>query len=433
MAKGYKVRLGDGSEIGPMDLDTLRGWYVQGLITKQSPVMPPGSSRWTTLGETNEMRGFDRGVAAPGSPRGSAGPRPSAGPRTAPRPASQQPRPPVGPRRRVPVSIPARGTSLGLLAVLALAVLGVVAYSMLAPSAEELAVREWAAGERRAVDDATGVTIDAPAPWVVLKDGQTLVSVPVEARLVLANPKQAAFAYVVAERGGPPTPDAFLDQLLDARRKAVPGFVETGRTDRAVGKSSLRQAAGTWQRGGQRFQDLTLAGVENATAFALVGWEPDRGVPAQEVLRLAEGLSLVPPRATGLDEAMQAAAREAPQLTPAAAQLVMSQSAAHVLEPDETFRRSFQYMSAGLKGLSVAEQQEMGELTRAVYGFVPPRERGRLATYVARARAREPMSAQDTRQCREAMKAAVLKLPAPRRARLQALYEQAIRRGVAAP
>jgi len=428
MAKGYKVRLGDGSEIGPMDLDTLRGWYVQGLISKASPVMAPGSSRWITLGETSEIRGFDRGVAAPSSPRPSASSRP------APRPANPQPRPPVGPRRRVPVPKPLQSASFGgVLGVLALAAAGVVAYFLLAPSPEEMAVRQWAAGERRAVDDATGVTIEAPSPWVVLKDGQTLVSAPMEAKMVLAHPKKGAFAYVVAERGGAASADAFLDQLLESRRKVLPGFTETGRTDRTVGKASLRQAAATWERGGQRFQDVTLAGIEAGTAFALVGWEPDRGGPAQEVLRLAEGLSLVPPKATGLDEAVLAAAREAPQLTPTAAQLVMSQSAAHVLEPDETFRRSFQYTSAGLKALSAAEQQEMGELTRAVYALVPPRDRGRLAAYVARARAREPTSAQDTRQSREAMKAAVLKLPAPKRAQLQALYEKAIRKGVTAP
>ena len=35
---GYKVRLGDGSEIGPMDLSALKTWKLQGLIDGDSPV-----------------------------------------------------------------------------------------------------------------------------------------------------------------------------------------------------------------------------------------------------------------------------------------------------------------------------------------------------------------------------------------------------------
>ena len=43
---GFKVRLGDGSEIGPMDLAALRTWISQGLIDADSPVMRPGSRKW---------------------------------------------------------------------------------------------------------------------------------------------------------------------------------------------------------------------------------------------------------------------------------------------------------------------------------------------------------------------------------------------------
>ena len=33
---GYKVRLGDGSEIGPMDLEALKTWQLQGLVDGDS-------------------------------------------------------------------------------------------------------------------------------------------------------------------------------------------------------------------------------------------------------------------------------------------------------------------------------------------------------------------------------------------------------------
>src|SRR5258708_24577229 len=56
MARGYKVRLGDGSEIGPLDVSAVREWYQQGLITRKSAVLTPGSKRWTTLAEVAELK-----------------------------------------------------------------------------------------------------------------------------------------------------------------------------------------------------------------------------------------------------------------------------------------------------------------------------------------------------------------------------------------
>src|SRR5262245_28527969 len=53
--KGYKVRLGDGSEIGPMDLDSVRNWYDQGLLESTSPVLEPGTKRWTTLAQVIDL------------------------------------------------------------------------------------------------------------------------------------------------------------------------------------------------------------------------------------------------------------------------------------------------------------------------------------------------------------------------------------------
>jgi hypothetical protein len=426
MAQGYKVRLGDGSEIGPMDLATLRGWFVQGLISKDSAVMLPGSSRWTTLGQTSEFRGFGGTSSSGGSSASSRSASQSSRPTSRPSATSRST---SGPRSRTVVAAARDVPWAAIAGGLALAVAGGAAYYFLVPSAAERAVREWSAPEKAFTDDATGVTISPPAPWVLLKAGQPLVSAPPEAKAVLANPKRGAFAYIVAERGGP-SPDGLIDQLLLARRLTLPALTESGRSDRAWGKTTLRQALAAWESGGARFQDVTLAGSQSGTAFALVGWEPDHGGPPQEVLRLAEGLSVGQPKVNGLDEALEAATREAPQLTAAAARFVMSQSAAHVLEPDETFRRSLQYVNGGTKLLPPKDRQEMTELTRSLYDSVAPRDRQRMAAYLDRVRAKQQTSAQDNRQYRELMKTAVLKLLPAKRERLQALYEAAILKGV---
>jgi hypothetical protein len=83
---GYKVRLDDGSEIGPLDAEMVRSWYQQGLIGPDSPVLRAGSKRWTKLalafnlqemGTTSETRrrataqasARARSETAPGGPQ----------------------------------------------------------------------------------------------------------------------------------------------------------------------------------------------------------------------------------------------------------------------------------------------------------------------------------------------------------------------------
>ena len=55
--RGYKVRLGDGSEIGPMDLEALKTWQLQGLVDGDSPVMRSGSRSWVPLAHPPGVQG----------------------------------------------------------------------------------------------------------------------------------------------------------------------------------------------------------------------------------------------------------------------------------------------------------------------------------------------------------------------------------------
>jgi hypothetical protein len=54
---GYRIRLGDGSEIGPMDLAAMRTWIAQGAVDEDSLVMRPGTRKWVPLGTIPEFRG----------------------------------------------------------------------------------------------------------------------------------------------------------------------------------------------------------------------------------------------------------------------------------------------------------------------------------------------------------------------------------------
>jgi hypothetical protein len=52
----YRVKLDDGSEIGPLDLETLRTWYREGLIGPTTPAQRMGASRWSTLDRVVDLK-----------------------------------------------------------------------------------------------------------------------------------------------------------------------------------------------------------------------------------------------------------------------------------------------------------------------------------------------------------------------------------------
>ncbi len=69
----YKVRLDDGSEI-VLELQAVKDWYTQGLLTRDSPVLKPGTSQWLPLVRALQL-------VPPAAPAESAPSRPVAGPR----------------------------------------------------------------------------------------------------------------------------------------------------------------------------------------------------------------------------------------------------------------------------------------------------------------------------------------------------------------
>lgn len=130
-------------------------------------------------------------------------------------------------------------------------------------------------------------------------------------------------------------------------------------------------------------------------------------------------------------KAIDAAQSETPQFSRATVEFLMSQSMAQILEPHETFRRGQSLVSRGIGSLSPAESRELGALMQAVYGTLPARERGRLGAYLDKLKSGILTKPEEDREMSLAMKSGVLKLSKQRRARLQALFEKAIRAAAA--
>jgi GYF domain 2 len=523
---GWHVRLGDGSEIGPMDLAALRSWLAQGLVDADSPVKRPGSRKWTPLGTVRELEGVVPARPKPASRTARSRKATPEAKLTDPdettsldvqhvrlvgvlllaaaallgllawRPERAAPAFDGAPWLQVSLATFAMGLALlpgwdfarrgvrivllvvafalfplagiliaqgergaglaalasvwvfvsGLAALLArtmsraavaialvpvlAAGYGVWRFGRVSESGVSAQVREWVSGERRHTDAALGLTLEIPEGWVALKPGNPLVAAPAEARLTLAQRRHGGLGYLVTEPAprGVATADQYLDRHVTRRRAERPELGHGLRANALVGSLAGRRHDSTWLGEGVVQREVAVAGLDGWMGFVLVAWMPEAEASRPDGLEaLARGLSARGLLAVRLREAVDAVVSGVPHLSAAAAEQLMAQSEARVLEPDQAFRRSLAALARLLPTLSRAETRELTGLTTATYAGVPWADRARLAAYVDRVRKTQTTRAEEDREMAALVKAAELRLTPARRLRLQAYYEKAIR------
>jgi hypothetical protein len=522
---GYKVRISDGSEIGPMDMAALKTWYAQGLIDGDSPVMKAGTRKWVTLRTLPEFQGASsrksggrrRKKAEEAEPQeedfGSRGPTALDGLRIRAtsvllialaaglgflswRPDVVLPAFDGAPWRRLALGTLAlalallpgwgltrrlvrillllaafalfpitgiliaqceRGVALlalasvwlllsGLVALLApeVGTLGLVlslvpvaagAFGAVrfgrAPESEAVQqVRTWASPDNHFSDDSVGLTLNPPDGWVVLKPGNPLVAAPDDSRATFAQPRLGGFGYVVAESAprGVATADQYLTALLARRRKNIPTLQEKERENAIVGSLAGRRLVATWKNGDVVERDVTVAAQDGWMSFALVAWMPETVASRPGGLdALAEALSARGLLAARLRDAVTAVVKDVPHLSPPVAELLMSQSEARVLEPDQAFRRSVAALAHVLPSLSPSETRELSALTTATYAGLPWAQRRQLADYIERVRRGDTTDPTEDKEMAALMKSAEMHLTGDQRLRLQAYYERAVK------
>jgi hypothetical protein len=526
MANGYKIRLADGSEIGPMDREAVRAWYTQGLATRETLVLTPGSKRWTTLAEAVELKD----LRAPSQRIEPPATRPS---RSAPPErlvySEEEPQTwrtrlvaalfalfalgsvllALYPERWTPsldgtpwllialgcvimaallhrgAELPRKIASvavfllslggfvlLGLLvaqglrgrplyvvvsaivlfggffallaggihawpriALSALALTaglaGIVAFGVVPGNPLSDDILAWAAPERRYADEGLGVALELPPGWVALRQEQTIVSLPEEARVAFGNSRREGLGFLVIESApkGVISLDHYLEHVLRERRKAHSTFEETARGEVSFSAVVGRKVSSTWEEDGRRFVEVATVARDGWTYVALAAWMPSGTAVAagRELEAVPARLSLSGVLAERLQDAVKTATREVPYLTATAAEMVMGQSAALALDPEVTFRRAYRFASAGTRSLDRSEFAELGQLNAAVYSSLSRGDRERLAAYFDRVRADVPGSPQEDRDMLRVMTNGVRKLSPPQLSRLQQIYEKAIR------
>ncbi len=536
MASGLKVRLDDGSEVGPLEMVMVRSWYEQGLINSESAVQRSGSKTWMKLSQAIDLRAWGNLTAAPKKAvrkhsQAAPGTRAKAEDRdvsSGRAPLSEHwgtslaglfllacagaagflylhPQDAVSPLDRAPwwpVALGFLACALALLpgwelsrklvrvaalvvAVLAfpllgilfaqgvrgsalLAVAGTVAfffalfaflsepaphwaraalgllavlgggfvsgYFGYAPETDaQKQIREAVTTERRFSDPSLGVNLELPEGWAVLKKDAGVVATPADARVAFAHPRQQAFGYLTTASSpeGVTSLDGWLDRVMAERRKTQAGLKEQDRAEVAVGTLTGRRASAIWSAAGSAYRETATAWRDGWVYYALVAWAPE-AVGASDLDALTTGVATSGTLAANLQKAVQKVTLEVPALTAAAAELLMARSEAKVLEPDQAFRRSFEAVANALPGWKGGEAQEMAHLIASCYATLAPRDRIRLAAYVEKVQKHQLTTPTEDRDMGQLMKAAVLRLPEPKRARLQVLYQKAVEAAVGA-
>src|SRR5262245_9215574 len=499
MAAGYKVRLGDGSEIGPLDTDMVRSWYQGGLIDADSPVQRAGTNRWTTLGEAVDLKGWGGGSGKKSGGKKAIRSKDASGGRSARadsddaggvtinralnetwgtrlagvlffvlalgvgflawKPESTLPAFDGAPWLEIALGLLAlalatipgweigrkltrviallgaiallpltgillaqglRGSSLSpgvvvqalqgphflflgcawvvalslfafladpaprwLKAGLCLLLVGGAGYGLVrfgfAPETDEQRqVREWSTPDRSFTDASLGVSFEVPRGWVMLKKDSPVYTPPPEAKVALANPRLSGFGYFVAESApaGIASLNQYLDRSFETRRKTNPSLREVSRAEASVGTLKGQRAVGAWEAAGARYRDVTTVWKDGWVYYALVSFVPEGpAVSDGDLDALADGVATTGTLAGRLQKAIQSVTLEIPHLSPAAAETLMGQSEARVLEPDQAFRRAFDALSRALPSWSAAESKELAQILNGVYASLSYKDR----------------------------------------------------------
>jgi hypothetical protein len=536
MATGLKVRLDDGSEVGPLELQMVRSWYEQGLINPESAVQRAGSKQWQKLAQAVDLRAWGNLAVSPkkavrskskaaqssrgrqevveeysgsgGFSFGEHWTTSLAGivllvaaavaaylnfhAEDAVSPLDRAPWWPIAlgllasalallpgwefsrklvrfasvlaaiavfPLLGILVAQGVRGAALltvgGVLLLLmalfafladpsphwlsgALRLLAVVAgagavgYFGYSPeTTAQREVRDAVTTERRFSDSSIGVRLELPPGFYILKKDAGVFEAPGDARALFAHPRQQVFGYFTAVTSpeGVTTLDNWLDRIISEQKKSHAGLTEEPRTEVAIGNLAGRRASALWTSSGVPYREMATVWRDGWIYYALVAWAPE-SAGAGDLEALATGVGTSGTLAASLQQAIQKVTLEVPALTPTAAEMLMQKSEAKVLEPDQAFRRSFEAVANALPTWKSGEAQEMGRLIAACYSVLSNRDRVRLAAYVEKVQKHQLTTPDEDRDMGQLMKAAVLRLPAPKRARLQALYQKAVEAAV---
>jgi hypothetical protein len=361
----FKVRLNDGSEMGPLDIQMLRSWYQQGLVNRESKVRPSGSKQWVPLFKAVNIE--DWGAAGGTGGRG-------------PREESEEDD--LAPDSQVWRTF----TASALFFLIAAG----AAYFAWFPSRWLPALRDAPWREIALVQLLFAV--------MLVRGGETMRKV-VRVLVFLLTFSLFAVAAPVLLQGIQWRTIAIL---------VAAWVMGSGLFFFLAGRPLARTSVA-----------LCLFWiVAGAAGVGTLGFVPPSASAAQAASAGAVSAATVPWSASA-----SAVSRELPLLSPRAAEMVVSYG---INAPEAAFKQSYLLAANGVGRLSPQEARELGEITTALYAPIPAPSRHRLDGYMERIRLLQVTQPQEDREMTAIVRDAALQLPEPQRVRYQALYEKAL-------
>jgi hypothetical protein len=417
----YTVKLPDGNEYGPVDIDTLKLWRQEGRIGPDTWVWPDTSSDWVTLSdvlvpEVNppalQLKPLDREEI---KQRRDAS-RSVSGPLVAPAPSPDR-------RRFILIASAALAVAAVAIAVLALLLPG------WQKKRAQTRMQEFALSDRQIAEPDLGLVLQLPVGWVALK-AENPMFVGLDAKVRLGNPSLGALAALSVESHPPGgmSLDQFIDHVLDARRPLVSGLEEKGRADAALGSGRARRVDVAWSEGGDSLRASIVAWQDAWRYFALSVWGPAKEATrlASETDALAKGVGMTGVLAARVNEAVEALTPEAPELSRASLELLVKDRLGNGKSAEEVPETCMRDVSQGLPALSVDETAELAKIYEQVYAPIADGDRQRLAAYLGNIKAGRTVPPEESADLRKMLKDGIAALPDEPRLRLQALNEKAI-------
>jgi hypothetical protein len=317
--------------------------------------------------------------------------------------------------------------------VIALLALGAAAQGLLLPRLESWRAASRLQGEAlpegRYVDPESGLRLEAPGDWVLLRPDSSLLVAPL-ARARLAHATLAGRATLSVRRQPPGLAplDSSLDEVIGERRTLVSGFRETGRSDAVLAGRPARQLTATWSEAGVEQQAKAIATRDAWVYVTLLAWGPASGGAELEAAFQSLGAAL---EVAGTLE--QRIAQEAtrllaafPELSRPSVELLLRLQAEGDTGPTAIAAAVVATVDRGLGALSREETQALRQIYAQVFEPLSDPDRRRLAAWQQAVRSGQRLDADEALAVREAVRASLAALPGETLVELQALNEKAL-------
>jgi hypothetical protein len=249
-------------------------------------------------------------------------------------------------------------------------------------------LRPLLADERDYADDASGLSLTAPAGWSLMRrDAELFQGVP--AKVKLADPDAGTVVFINDE----PKPlgllslDHYLDRVLEAQKEGGLEPKQKDRRDTAVGKAPARRMSLSWTYENRPYGGFVSVWEDGPRVFTLfgaaVGGWSER---VEERFRALESaLRFSAPVETALSQAQSRLTRECP-LFSADAVRMMGRRIPPASPTEAYFRTGWSWALRGQRELDPTAAAELRDLMGSVFSRMPGAERARFAAYGERLR-----------------------------------------------